>query len=78
MKKAEKAETITIPMKEVEEILELLTTAGLKLCAVGSCCQGMEGPEAEGLEIIVREIGYALGEAKDILEEGLEAAEVAA
>jgi len=68
-KKAEKSETITIPMENVKEILEILTTTGLKLCAVGSCCQGMEGPEAEGVEIIVREIGYALGEAKDLLED---------
>lgn len=70
MDKAEKAKTITIPMEKVEEILESLEIVGSKLCAVGSCCHGMESAEADGVEIIVREIGYALGEIRDILEEG--------
>lgn len=70
--KISEKKTMTIPMEKVEEILEILKTVGLKLCVVGSCCRDIESVEADGIEIIAREIGYALGEAKDILEDGRE------
>lgn len=57
---AEKAETIAIPMEKVEEMLKNAEIVFLKLCVVGSCCHGMECTEAEGLEIIVCEIGHTL------------------
>jgi len=60
--------SVTIPMEQVEEIIDVLEKAGLKLCVVGSCCRELGSTEADGIEIIACEIGYALGETKDILK----------
>ncbi|MEI7638421.1 MAG: hypothetical protein WCJ37_14015 [Syntrophus sp. (in: bacteria)] len=70
-------ETRILSLKEVEAIVKILDTAHMKLSVVEGCCQNMNSTEADGIKIIAFETADSMYDARVILEEGLEAAEVA-
>ena len=71
-------ETRILSLKEVETIVKILDSAQMKLSVVEGCCQNMNSIEADGIKLIAFELAEALYDAKVILDEGLEAAEVEA